>query len=548
MSSELRAGILPLPAARADADAPSAPAPDAGATPTSVGLCLSGGGSRALTCAMGQLRALRLLGKLDQVFAISSVSGGTWANSLFTYLPEGIGDDEFLGQPVLDPGQLTLFAGPHALDRLPPHNLGRVPTRLGVLRDLEAILQLKEKYGYPNFDLWQGLIGELVLAPYGLWQADADGFDRRYVTWTEAFLRAPQGILARNPDLSAGDFRVVQRPRPFPVFNTSVFTSDGPDADLLPFEANFSLGVRGWFPRGAGQPGDMGGGLLATFAMGSSYLGDDGPGSVRTSRPTRPFALNDIAGCSSAAFAQELEEQHPDLRGLVPRYDYWPVRNRAEQPVRTCRFADGGSLENLGVNALLARGLRRLIVCINTDEGVRRHEDSGEIVVSGDLPPLFGLQPFVPGRGYVPYGSDPGHGAVRLFRHNQVFATPDFEALKQALLAAKLAGGSLLVRQTLQVLPNAWFGVAGRQPVDILWVYNDFVRDWWSRLALDVRLAIDTEGLGAFPRYNTFTQLELSPTLVNALAHLSCWNLASDSTRGNPQGQTNAQVVSGLFA
>jgi len=388
MSSELRAGTLQLPAARG-ADASSVPAPDAAAPPGAMSLCLSGGGSRALACAMGQLRALRLL------------------------------------------------------DTLPPATLG-VPARLGVLRDLDAILQLKQKYGYPNFDLWQGLIGELLLAPYGLWQADADGFDRRHVTWTEAFLRAPGGILARNPDLSAGDFLMVQRPRPVPVFNTSVFTNDGIDAELLPFEANFSLGVRGWFPRGAGQPGDKGSDLLASFARGGSYLGDDGCGSVRTSRPTRPFALNDIAACSSAPLVQDLEAQHPNLHGLVPRRDYWPVRNRAEPPVRSYRFADGGRLENLGVNALLARGLRRLTVCVNADEGVRRHEDSDEIVVSGDLPPLFGLQPFVPGRGYLPYRSDPGSGAARLCRHNQVFPAQDCEALKQALLAAKVAAGSLL--------------------------------------------------------------------------------------------------------
>ncbi|CAD0302421.1 hypothetical protein [Xanthomonas hortorum] len=42
-----------------------------------VGICLSGGGSRALSCALGQLRGLRSLGLLDKVAAISSVSGGT---------------------------------------------------------------------------------------------------------------------------------------------------------------------------------------------------------------------------------------------------------------------------------------------------------------------------------------------------------------------------------------------------------------------------------------------------------------------------------------
>lgn len=103
------------------------------------------------------------------------------------------------------------------------------------------------------------------------------------------------------------------------------------------------------------------------------------------------------------------------------------------------------------------------------------------------------------------------------------------------------------MRQTLPVLPNRWFDVPGQDAVEILWVYNDFVASWWNQLAEDVRLAIDVEGLGQFPRYNTFTQLELSAVLVNALSHLSCWCLASDSTLGNPGGLSNAQMVGAMF-
>jgi len=549
-NKQLVAGILPLGDGGGDGDGmATAELPEQlRATARSVGLCLSGGGSRALSCAMGQLRGLRALGKLDQLFAISSVSGGTWANSLFTYLPERISDDDFLGRPVLNPGALTLLLGPNRLDHLPPNNLGWVPTRLGLFSDLDAILELKARYGYANDDLWQGLIGERVLKPYGLWQPDGSGFDPRYFSWTSAYLHAGNGILARNPGLSARDFVCVERRRPFPIFNTALFNNDGATADLIPFECNFQLGVRQFFPAAPEQLGAIGGGLLDSFAMGSDYLAEATPGQVDTSLPARAFALNDIAGCSSAAFAQALEEQYPELSGLVPRYAYWPVGDRRRQPARHYRFADGGSLENLGVNAMLARGLRRLIVCINTDEPLGRDAGSGEIIVSSDLPPLFGLQPYQPGPGYVPYGpSQPGQGPTRQYRHSQVFPTASFAALKSGLYAARQAGGAILLRQTLPVLPNRWFDVPGQDAVEILWVYNDFVASWWNQLAEDVRLAIDVEGLGQFPRYNTFTQLELSAVLVNALSHLSCWCLASDSTLGNPGGLSNAQMVGAMF-
>ncbi|WP_271010248.1 hypothetical protein [Paucibacter sp. B51] len=521
--------------------------PQAG--PGAVGLCLSGGGSRALSCAMGQLRALRWLGKLDELFVISSVSGGSWANSLFTYLPEHISDDDFLGQPVLDPSQLSLLIGPHRLDHLPPHNLGEVPTRLGLWRDLDAILTLKERHGYANDELWQGLIGEQVFKPYGLWQPDASGHDPRYFTWTRRYLQGQNGILAHNPGLKPGSFLCVERARPFAIFNTALFSNDGPDADLIPFECNFQLGVRHNFPAQPSQQGAIGGGLLDAFAMGGRYLGEaNGGGWVSSGRPARPFALNDIAGCSSAAFAQMLEEQYPVLSGLVPRYPYWPVAERAEQDTLHYRFADGGSLENLGLNALLARGLRRLIVCVNTDQAISRDPASGDIVLSDDLPPLFGLQPFQPGLGYLPYSAQqPGQGAARLYRHNQVFARQAFAQLQAGLFAARQAGGAILFRQRLPVLANDWFDVPAQDSVELLWVYNDFVSSWWKALPFDVRAALELESGGNFPRYNTFTQLELSATLVNALAHLSCWCLASDSTLGNPGGLSNAQMLTSMF-
>ena len=59
-----------------------------------IAVCFSGGGSRALTCAWGQLLGLNTLkdesGKplLDEVRYISSVSGGSWAAVLYTFRPE----------------------------------------------------------------------------------------------------------------------------------------------------------------------------------------------------------------------------------------------------------------------------------------------------------------------------------------------------------------------------------------------------------------------------------------------------------------------------
>lgn len=48
-----------------------------------IALCFSGGGSRALTCAWGQILGLSQENLIDKFRYISSVSGGTWASSIY---------------------------------------------------------------------------------------------------------------------------------------------------------------------------------------------------------------------------------------------------------------------------------------------------------------------------------------------------------------------------------------------------------------------------------------------------------------------------------
>src|SRR5215831_5619859 len=68
-----------------------------------LAVCFSGGGSRALSCALGQLSGLRSIKNpndptrsvLDSIPYVSSVSGGSWASVLYTFLPATISDDEF---------------------------------------------------------------------------------------------------------------------------------------------------------------------------------------------------------------------------------------------------------------------------------------------------------------------------------------------------------------------------------------------------------------------------------------------------------------------
>jgi len=526
--------------------------PGSGSSATnSVGVCFSGGGSRSLSATMGQMRGLKYLGLLDHVSCISSVSGGTWASAIFTYLPKEYDDDDFLGLAVTNPHDLTLLNWnpkhpEYALDYLSPNNLGRVPPTLGIFSDLAEILKLKNKYNYPNDYLWQGLVGNFILQPWKLWNPDQNGFPSQYYSYFSSYLGRKGSILDRNKQLSAKQFFCVQRQRPFYIMNGSMI-SNPPTAgsQLLHFESTgVWLGVPPYFPKMGPQGRDIGGGVLEPFAMGSQFIADLPSSYASVSVPQRPFSLSDMVSISSAAPAQDIQARFPELDSLIPKYDYWPVKGRNSNRVYKYDFADAGSLEDTGITSLLNRGVPNIIAFVNTMTPLTR-EDSGEIVIDSQIYLLFGKKPSAASlRHKELHRQDVPNNDVG---YTQVFANKYYDELAQGLWAANSAPyyGPAMYMQTLPVLPNANFGIKGNYDVRVLWVSNTWVHAWYELLSLEVgTFAGGEKELAGFPNYGTISHLKLSPRQVNLLAQLSCWNVISD--HAGPQG-TNRDLMRAMF-
>ena len=529
MSLNVQLFPLPLTADGADLEAESIQGPQA--SRNTVGVCFSGGGSRALSATMGQLRGLRALGVLDDVLFISSVSGGTWASALYVYLPASFSEDDFLG-PVIAPQNLSFFR----IGDQPPNNLGSIPPTLSLDNVFATLVELIAQ-GCAADSLWQGLVGTYILQPFGLWNQGANGYATKYYSRNLAFLKAPGGILERNPSLNAKRFHLMERTRPFLVMNGSLVSNASVDgAQLLPFESTQqNLGVRSVFPAAGAQRQDIGGGLMEAFGMGSAWQRDlnskTQPNLVDTTVPSRPFSLCDIAGISSAAFAQTFQAQFPDLDLLVPAYPYWPVAKHAaaRNAASSFEFADGGSLEDTGIGSLLVRRLPNIIAFVNGATPLRKV--GNEIVVDPQVQLLFGITPSAESlrtkefyRKDIP-NDDP--------TFTQFFATKDYPKLAAGLWAANSAGGPAMFTQTLTTVPNANYGVEP-YTVRVLWVYNTFVERWYNLLDDALKAVIDVTL--NFPNYDTVLQINLTATEVNLLAHLSCWNLT-----------TNAAMVRALF-
>lgn len=501
------------------------PEQQAGVKPN-LGICFSGGGTRALSAAMGQMRALLSLGFLQQADYISSVSGGSWASAAFAYYREGASSDEqFLG-PITDPGDITL-AG---LEQLDPGCLGHTATAdLG-----DVLLKLMEKV--PLDLLWETAIGQVFFEPFGLWDASQP----LYFSLDAATVQA---IQAANPSLESSSFLTVRTPAsyriPYLLVNA---TLDGPAANA-PYDPDPRVMVN-YSPLGCGIPYQstlsypveggrlrrqvlVGGGFIEPFAWGcGTPLAPPVNGMIRVPPPPRPFGLALASGTSSAAFAAAFQ-QYRVLDGLLPEGDYWPpvvgtgTHPRAERYL----FGDGGNLEDLGLIPLLLRGVKKIVVFANSGIPLNVDYDPAhpptESDLDSDLSTLF---------GFPTSSVDLRPGTAS----NLVFPRSDWPALVTQLQTAKRNGLPMVVPMTHCVQHNTWWGLEGGEPVTVLYVYLDRVSSWESHLEWEIQAELALGPVGKFrdfPNYAIIDEnlmppqnlTQLTPSQVNLLADLTCW-------------------------
>lgn len=289
-------------------------------TPGNVGVCLSGGGSRALSAGMGQLRALKFLtanGKplLDQVKAFSTVSGGSWLGVSWAY-NSGKSEDDFLNRYVQQQGQLTPErTSPNQpvaeiLDELPEGNIGAPVTHksMDILHlALRAVL-LRLIFKTPVNMLWQSVIGHNLLLPNGLFHPGRNYLPTSLFSADAATLQ--ETVINPNPSLAAETAHLLVNTR-YVCCNTSLFVSDPNDDEdgfkfLVPVQATpYFTGVVG-HPEALDANGQRpGGGGVTSFAF-NSILADVAGAQVQVEQ-SRQWSLTDIVGASSAAFAEFLE-------------------------------------------------------------------------------------------------------------------------------------------------------------------------------------------------------------------------------------------------
>ena len=517
----------------------------------STGVCFSGGGTRALSCAAGQMKGLHELGLWEDVGYVSCVSGGSWASTIFTYCDSTISDKELLGE-IRAPGDLDM----KFLGRMSEKFLGYSATRSLEEILLEKIIVERLSSGAldPADRIWIDAVGHTYLEPYGIY----DPLKPRYFTLD---IKTMRQIVKANPylKLSAKDFYRVHDAdgdvkRPFLVINSCLMAP----ASTLPLDTANRAVVFNYTPlyvgtahgmevkyvsrvKGASEKARIGGVFLQPVGFSGEAPDSWSPAGIQQLKlGHKKFRLADATGTSSSAYAATVAvsamwEQVSSkvllgfqLDQMMPEEPYWTVNRNTIIPEQNYRFGDGGNLENYGLLTLLQRGLGKIVVFVNSAspivdacfDSVPNPTDYASI--DPDLPPLFGYK----GGILTPNQAN-----------NTVFKQEDFKKLYTLLYEAKMAGKPVMANMTMETVQNDWWGIKGGNSVEILWVYNEQVDDWQDQLPKKVQDEIAKGNSGDFPNFPFYKTMfedgirlvQYTPEQVNLLYQLSAWNVYTNA-------------------
>ncbi|WP_156896953.1 patatin-like phospholipase family protein [Ferrimonas kyonanensis] len=492
-----------------------------------LGVAFSGGGTRSACCTLGQLKALHDTGVMKRVGYLSAVSGGSWASVPYGFLPAHQ-LPQFWGA-ILPPSQLR----ERDIQAVPERSFQYCLVNAGVVtRLLGAALQGRGDESYAE------VIGRIFLAPFGLHQPKmAFSYD----------LHSVAEACDANANLSPDQFQRLRDGVPYLLVGATLLNGDGIGrtqryhVEYTPYYSGVRVSHRD--RDGIGDDEHFGGGYLSSYGYDCAgpYRVVSGEGTLTMTVKRSPrtlfdwtnekaFSLSDIMASSGAA-----PQQLTNALGLgalgFPEFYHLPVQvpDGVQRLAEEYAHSDGGHMENLGIMPLLARGVTRLLVFINTKCPYIPGDDIESTNINKSLKALF-----------VPLRDNLGLGQ---FRDNLVFEQGEsklnelralFDARVQRTPFASVAHKGLFATQTLVTRDNPVYGIAGGREVTITWVYNQRSQAWENALA-DERLAQeirqqgqddwDPYGLDNFPHFETFMEnaavIDMTPVQTHLLASLA---------------------------
>lgn len=524
------------------------------------GVAFSGGGTRSASATLGQLRALRMLGWLDQAAYISAVSGGSWASTPFVFLPESNkatypgclllsnseeqADCQYLAPTYLAPGDL-------ADSYLKFDQEGSLAHSIAHSRVMGKFI--RHGLFFSGDETYSRAISDIFLKPVGL------GDRSKYPTFSE---KSKQGNNDQN------QYYVARYGRPYLVLGGTIIPHEKSEHDqFYPFELTGDyVGARKLF-KAEDDKSTLryyGGGYVENIGYDSTPRLVSEPSNtltVVTSSKRHILTLGDYLGTSGAAPVATLQQMGWDNAGF-PEFLHYPIDSTAvhgwwknstavasqetevERKARETLHGDGGHMDNFGLMQLLARKVQNILVFINTQTPFCKDKDAEScakvpIVSNGkydikanseklldDLVILFNMQ-FKEGGNH----------------DNKILAEKELNNIISAFTEQKRRNlplvycGNYKITKKGDTADSVDKYLIEDYDTNICWVYLDrnenYIDQVKKNTMLSQKFRDNLEGKEGefkdFPNYKTFLEnasiIDLSPEQVNLLGNFTTWSL-----------------------
>jgi len=163
----------------------------------------------------------------------------------------------------------------------------------------------------------------------------------------------------------------------------------------------------------------------------------------------------------------------------------------------------------------LQRGARKVIMVESSYRGLNSDYNLAAASVDTFDPDKAGVTEDL----YDKFGY--GYANANLYySHNQVFAKDELLPIVREIASLKKSGKPAVIRVSLEVVPNSWWGIEGGRSVELLLVYLEKVANFEDLLPHDTQghLAQGKDGpFSGYPIYST-SLAGLAPCQVNLLA------------------------------
>ncbi|MEH6475977.1 MAG: hypothetical protein V7727_09825 [Sneathiella sp.] len=506
------------------------------------GLAFTGGGTRAATMALGQLRALHELGWMKKVQYISAVSGGAWTVVPYSFLPGNNTncsnnqddpkvnfnfDDKVFLERYIRPEKLTLE---DAKNEPPNGSMAKAITNswLGIRTMGHLATNFTDK-------AYATAVGDTYLRPFNL--SDKIGwFDNE----SRSFALRRESV--ENSNLPNWEFNFLRCGRPYPIIGATVITKGfrhkQENLHRLEITPDY-MGVRVPYEI-PGEQGKFGGYYMQPFAYDahgrtlkeplidtSKSIKGLSTWTVKTGGRTGAFSLSDVVGVSGAAPQDFLSKIGFGALGF-PEYHLSSSDTSLKTSKNDFYHGDGGHVENQGIIALIVRRVQNIVAFVNTASPINCREDDCA-PVENPVEDNKVLSNYV--RGFFQKMTEKD-GTLAKYGKNHIIDNKDtkFAELVSALKEKKQNGQPLVHCDTYDIIDNEYIGMYkmdGYKP-NICWVYLDRSKNWMNALPNDETRDYAKSKWRNLPHFKTFLPGLLKPAVVD-LTHAEV-NIGSNNS------------------